>query len=189
MNEINYYIKQTITYNLSKRKLISKIKSKEYKRLDENTKNKLITKEENKIEDFIKNPIIIKNSHNYEIISEKVLKQLIMEDLTSFMKELGDGYCFIDSEYKIKIGDRYNYIDMLLYNINFNCYIVVELKVVELKAEHIGQIKKYMNYIDKNLKNFNQESTIGIIIVKKDNKFIMEYCSDERIFRTSYILN
>lgn len=189
INKINYYISITEQDNLSVRELRLKIRNEEYERLDENTKNKLMTKEENKIEDFIKNPIIIKNNYNYEIISEKVLKQLILEDITSFMKELGDGFCFIDSEYKIKIGDRYNYIDMLLYNINFNCYIVVELKVVELKAEHIGQIKKYMNYIDKNLKNFNQESTIGIIIVKKDNKFIMEYCSDERIFRTSYILN
>ncbi len=91
-------------------------------------------------------------------------------------------------EYKIKIGDRYNYIDILLYNINYNCYVVIELKVTEIKAEYIGQIKKYMNYIDVNLRNINQDKTIGIIICKKDNKFIMEYCSDKRIFKTTYIL-
>lgn len=56
------------------------------------------------------------------------------------MKELGDSFSFIDNEYKIKIGDRYNYIDLLLFNIKFNCYVVVELKVTELKKEHIGQI-------------------------------------------------
>ena len=104
------------------------------------------------------------------------------------MKELGDNFSFIDSEYKIKIGDRYNYIDLLLYNIQFNCYTVIELKVTELKAEYIGQIKKYMNYIDKNIKKINQDKTIGIIICKKDNHFIMEYCSDERIYRTTYEL-
>ena len=70
----------------------------------------------------------------------------------------------------------------------FNCYVVIELKVTELKKEHIGQIKTYMNYIDRNIKNITQENTIGIIIVKKENKFIMEYCSDKRIFEVKYQL-
>ena len=85
-----------------------------------------------------------------------------------------------ENEYKIKVGNNYNYIDLLLYNIEFNCYVVVELKVTELKKEHIGQIEVYMNYIDKNLRKQAQDKTIGIILCKKDNKFIMEYCSDER---------
>jgi len=185
-NQIMYYIKISIEQNLSYRGLISKIKNNEYERLDENTKIKLITKEENKVNDFIKNPILIKNKYNYKEISEKILKNLILEDLESFMKELGDGFCFIGSEYKIKLGDRYNYIDLLLFNIKYNCYIVVELKVTELKAEYIGQIKKYMNYIDKNIKTINQNNTIGIIIVRKNNKFILEYCSDTKIFETTY---
>ena len=87
-----------------------------------------------------------------------------------------------------KIGNTYNYIDLLLYNIKFNCYVVVELKVTELKKEHIGQIEIYMNYIDKNLKDIMQDKTIGIIICKKDNKFIMEYCSDSRILSKEYKL-
>lgn len=185
---INYYITITIEQKLSKRELRNKIKTNEYERLDENTKNKLITKEENSIEDFIKHPIIINNKYNYMNISEKVLKQLIIEDLSSFLKELGTGFCYIDNEYKIKIGDRYNYIDLLLYNIKYNCYVVIELKITEIKAEYIGQIKKYMNYIDKNIKNINQDKTIGIIICKKDDQFIMEYCSDERIYKTTYEL-
>ena len=104
------------------------------------------------------------------------------------MKELGNGFSFIDSEYKIKIGNRYNYIDLLLFNIEFNCYVVVELKITELKKDHIGQIKIYMNYIDQNIKKINQDKTIGIIICKKNDNFIMEYCSDERIFNTTYEL-
>ena len=97
-------------------------------------------------------------------------------------------FTFIENEYKIKIGDKYNMIDLLLFNIEFNCYVVIELKVTELKKEHIGQIEIYMNYIDKNVKKINHDSTIGIIICRKDNKFIMEYCSDDRIFRTIYSL-
>ena len=104
------------------------------------------------------------------------------------MKELGNGFTFIDNEYPIKFGNRYNYIDLLLYNIKYKCYVVVELKVTELKKEHIGQIEIYMNYIDKNVKELNHDSTIGIIICKKDNKFIMEYCSDDRIYQTTYEL-
>ena len=136
--------------------------------------------------DFIKNPIVIKNSINKEIISEKALQRIIMEDLPSFLKELGNGFTFVENEYKIRIGNSYNYIDLLLYNIKFNCYVVVELKVTELKKEHIGQIEVYMNYIDKNLKDIMQDKTIGIIICKKDNKFIMEYCSDKRILSKEY---
>ena len=66
------------------------------------------------------------------------------------MKELGNSFSFIGSEYKIRVGNSFNYIDLLLFNIEYNCYVVVELKVTELKKEHIGQIQVYMNYIDKN---------------------------------------
>ncbi len=102
------------------------------------------------------------------------------------MSELGNSFSFIGSEFKIKIGDRYNYIDLLLFNIEFNCYVVVELKVTELKKEHIGQIEIYMNYIDNNLRKINQEKTIGIMICKKDNKYVIEYCSDNRIISREY---
>jgi len=189
INKINYYIKITEVQNLTIRELRIKIKNKEYERLDKSTKNKLIAKEEpNKIKDYIKHPIIIKNKYNYKEITERLLKQLILEDISNFMKELGTGYSYIDNEYKIKLGNNYNYIDILLYNIEFNCYVVLELKITELKKEHIGQIQTYMNYIDKNIKKPYQDKTIGIIIVKKDNQFIMEYCSDERIYRTTYEL-
>ena len=186
VNKINYYIKLVEEQNLSIRELRTKIKNNEYERLDENTKLKLINKEESKIEDFIKNPIIINNKNNYEIISEKILQKLVIEDIENFMKELGNYFCFISSEYKIKIGDVYNYIDLLLYNIEFNCYVVVELKITSLKKEYIGQIEVYMNYIDNKLKNINQNKTIGIIICKKNNKYIMEYCSDKRILSKEY---
>ena len=187
--QISYYINISINQNLSVRELRNKIKNKEYVRLDTETKNKLITKnEKSEIKDFIKHPIIIQNKYNYEEISEKLLKQLIMENIDDFLIELGEGFSYIRNEYKIKLGNNYNYIDILLYNIEFNCYVVLELKVTELKKEHIGQVKTYMNYIDKNLKKPCQDKTIGIIIVKKDNHFIMEYCSDKRIYRTTYEL-
>lgn len=172
-SKINYYIRICEEQNLSVRELRSKIKSNEYERLDDKTKKKLIAREENKVEDFIKNPIIIKSKHRNIEVSEKVLKQLILEQVDDFLKELGSDFSYVGNEYKIKVGNRFNYIDILLYNIIYNCYVIIELKITELKKEYIGQIEIYMNYIDKNVKTISMNKTIGIIICKKDNKFVM----------------
>ncbi len=136
--EINYYVEQTLKRNLSKRQLEEIIKNKEYKRLPIETRKKFITKDKIEVKDLVPNPILIRNRNNLEIVTEKVLQKLILEDVESFMNELGDSFSFIGSEYKIKIGDRFNYIDLLLFNIKYNCYVVVELKVTELKKEYIG---------------------------------------------------
>ena len=180
-NEINYYINICTKYNLTQRQLAEKIKSEEYERLSESAKVKLVTNEKPLLPDLVKNPILIKNTNKYNEISEKILQQIILEDIESFMMELGSGFCFIGKEYPIKIGNNYNYIDLLLYNIEFSCYVVIELKVTRLKKEHIGQIEVYMNYIDRKLKRFNQDKTIGIIICKENNEYIIEYCSDKEL--------
>ncbi|MBR1817903.1 MAG: DUF1016 family protein [Bacilli bacterium] len=187
-NPRKYYYQIANQKNLSIRELRTRIKNKEYERLDEETKEKIKNDDKQEITDYIKNPIMIQNKNRYEEISEKVLQKIILEDIPSFLEELGAGFTFIRNEYKIKIGDRYNYIDLLLYNIKYRCYVVVELKISELKKEHIGQIEVYMNYIDKNLKSEEEENTIGIILVRKNNKYVMEYCSDERIKTREYLI-
>lgn len=187
-NKFQYYIKITELNNLSIRQLRKRIKSNEYERLPEFTKNKLIEQKESNIVDFVKNPILIKNSNNYNIFSEKVLQKLILEDIENFLDELGNGFTFIKSEYPIKLNDRYNYIDLLLYNIKYKCYVVVELKVTEPKKEHTGQIMTYMNYIDKNVKTIDENNTVGIIICKQDNEYVIKYCSDDRIIAREYEL-
>ena len=188
-NEINYYIEQISTYHWSKRTLQQKIKDKEYHRLSDETKNKLVSKEEKTIYDLIKNPIYV-NTYNSNIgnISEKALQKYILADMSNFLKQLGNGFAFIDYEYKIMIGNKPNYIDLLLFNITYNCYVVVELKTVESNKNHLGQIQVYMNYIDKHVKNANQNKTIGIIVCKMDDKYLIEYSSDDRIRITTYEL-
>ena len=188
INEINYYINQVSKRNLSKRQLEEIVKNNEYERLPVATRNKLIYKDRVEVKDLVPNPILIKNKNNIEIITEKALHHLILEDIESFMKELGNSFSFIGSEYKIKIGNNFNYMDLLLFNIEYNCYVVVELKITELKKEHIGQIQIYMNYIDENLRKINQDKTIGIIICKQDNKYVIKYCSDDRIIAREYEL-
>ena len=187
-NKIKYYIDLCIKENLSKRELQDRIKNQEYERLNADTKLKLIENKEMVVSDFVKNPIIITSDKHCEKISEKTLQKLIMEDIDNFLKELGQGFCYIESEYKIKLGNTYNYIDLLLFNIKFNCYVVVELKVTELKKEHIGQIQIYMNYVDEHIKDITHNKTIGIIIVKENNSFIIKYSSDKRIVTTEFRL-
>ena len=181
---LNYYIMISEEQNLSVRELRERIKSNEYERLDEKTKEKLKNDNKLEVQDLVKNPIILNT--NKEIMKEKMLQQLILENMNDFLKELGDGFVFIENEHKIKIGNTYNYIDLLLYNIKYKCYVVVELKITKLKKEHIGQIETYMNYVNKNIKTIEENNTIGIIITKEEDKYIMSYCSDERIFNTTY---
>lgn len=187
-DEIVYYINISKNNHLTQRELQYKIKNKEYERLPVKTKNKLLLNKKLEINDTIPNPILIRSNINKEIITEKALHRIILEDIESFMKELGSSYSFIGSEYKIKIGDRCYYIDLLLFNIKFNCYVVIELKITEFKAEYISQVQKYMNYVDKNIKELNNDRTKGIIICKRENKFVIEYCSDERIVVREYVL-
>ena len=188
INVSSYYIRLVEQQKLSVRQLRNKIKSNEYERLPLETKNKLINKEEVTIKDLVPDPIIIKNKNKIEIVSEKVLHKLIMEDIESFMNELGDGFCFVGSEYKIKIGNTYNSIDLLLFNVQYNAYVVVELKITKFKAEYISQVQKYMNYIDKNIRKISNNNTIGIIICKRENKYLMEYCSDSRIMIREFVI-
>ena len=187
INKIRYYISECKKYNLGKRELQQKIKSNEYERLDNKTKQKLINNEESKIGDYIKKPILIKLNKDINIVSEKILKTSILENIEEFMSELGDGYSFIKSEYKIKDYETNNYIDILLFNYIYNCFVVIELKITELKKEHIGQTQIYMEYIDKNLKQPTQNKTIGIIVTKKENEFVMHYCNNNSIYQTTYL--
>ena len=185
---INYYIDISERDNLNKRQLHEKIKNNEYERLSIETKNKLIRKENLKVNDLVPNPIIIKTNHLKKEITEYALKQSILNNLDDFLSQLGIGFTYVGNEYKLNLGNTYNYIDLLLYNIKYKCYVVVELKVTELKKEHTGQIMTYMNYIDKNIKTIEENDTVGIIICKQDNEYVIKYCSDDRIIAKEYEL-
>ena len=181
IDEIKYYIYITSKLNLSVRELRERIKSKEYERIGEKTELK-----EYKINTLIKNPILIKVKNKNNKLTEYALHQSILENIDVFLKELGIGFTYVGNEVKMKIGNTYHYIDFLLFNVKFNCYVVVELKVVNFKAEYIGQITKYINYVDKNIKEIHNDKTVGVIICKKENKYVMEYCTNPQIFVRTY---
>ena len=181
IKEINYYIYLIENQRISIRELRERIKSNEYERIGYKGELK-----EPKINTFIKNPIMIKVKDKNERLSEYALYSSILENMDDFLNELGVGFLYAGSEVKIKIGNRYNYIDFLLFNVKYNCYVVIELKVTEMKAEYIGQITKYINFVDKNIKELFNDKTVGVVICKRENKYVLEYCSDNRIFTTTY---
>ena len=185
INEVIYYLNECENKNLTQRQLHILIKQRTYNKLSNETKNKLISKEELKVNDLIPNPIIIKSTLKKEL-SEYALKQSILNNIDDFLRQLGMGFTYVGNEYPIKLDNTYNYIDLLLYNIRYKCYVVIELKVTELKKEHTGQIMTYMNYINENIKTIEENDTIGIIICKEENNYVIKYCSDPRIIARTY---
>ena len=189
LNEINYYIDTTIRNNLSYRKLAERIKSNEYGRLSTETKERLLNKEELSLIQSIPSPIVLTPNKSYEFYTEKILQEIIFENIEDFMHQLGGEYSFIGREYKLNIGDKKNYIDYLLYNYKMNCFCVVEIKAREYKKSDYGQIKTYMNYVDEHLKNITQNNTIGIIITKSVNKLEAHYVKDNQVTIVEFKIN
>ena len=181
----NYYINLCVKQNLSSRKLKEKIKNNEYERLEYKEDIKIISTEENlTIKDMIKNPILIKTNKEIDKLSEKSLKEFILEKIEEFLLELGYGFAFIGSEYKL---GSYK-CDLLFFNTELNSYVVIELKIRKLKPNDIGQIKFYMNYIDNNIKKDYMNKTIGIILCKENDEIVIKYITDERLFMSTYKL-
>ena len=189
LNEINYYISITIRDNLSYRKLTERIKSDEYGRLSTEAKQKLLNEESLTLVQSVPNPIVLISNNNYEVYTEKILQEIIFENIEDFMHQLGEGYAFIGREYKLNIGDKKNYIDYLFYNVSDNKYCVVEIKSREYRKTDYGQIKIYMNYVDEHLKTITQNNTIGIIITKSVNKFEAHYVKDNQVTIVGFKIN
>lgn len=153
---MNYYINFSINQNLSVRKLRNAIKDKVFERLTIKDKNniQLMNNENNykpTLSDMLKDTIII-NTDNKDKLSEKTLKKYILKQLEHLFLELGYGFTYIRSKYKIKIDTKHYYIDLLLFNTKLNAYVVIELKTRNFIPKYIGQIEFYMNYMDNNIK-------------------------------------
>ena len=187
INAIFYYVKCIGKMNLITRELDLKLKSKEYERLDSKIKEKLMKQEEVSVKDKMPDPIVLEGLEYKEKLTEKIVQKWIDENPTLFCKSLGEGYSYIESQYKIKIGSNYNYIDILLFNYISNSFVVVEIKVTELKKEHIGQIETYMNYVDVNLKKDFHNKTTGILLVRENNKWLIKYINNDGILVRNYI--
>ena len=191
INERNYYINQVILNNLSVRDLRCEIKNKSFDRLSYADKNNIeIISDTNKltIEDMIKDPVILKSDKDTNELNEEVIHKYIISLLENKFLELGTGFALVGHEYKIIVGTNTYHIDLLFFNIKLNTYIVVEVKPRVLKSQDIGQLEFYVNYVENNLKEDNHNKTIGVLIVKKNNKYVIEYTTNPDIYITTYML-
>lgn len=189
----NYYINLSIENRLSVRQLINEIKSNSFERLigDKNSiKLKYANQKDNNLTilDMIKDPILISiGNSNIDKLTEKALKKYILESIEKVLLELGVGFSFVGSEQKIKVGNNYRYIDLVFFNIELNCYVLIELKINKLDIKDIGQLEFYVKYYDTEIKKDFHNTTIGIIICKKDDKNISKY-NNANIIVSSYKL-
>ena len=190
----NYYINLAIENRLSVRELISEIKNNSYERLigDKNNIKLKYTNENNSKEltilDMIKDPILIGiGNKKIDKLTEKALKKYILESIEKILLELGVGFSFVGSEKKIKVGNNYRYIDLVFFNIELNCYVLIELKINKLDIKDIGQLEFYVKYYDTEIKKDFHNTTIGIIICKKNDKSISKY-NNTNIYVSSYEL-
>ena len=187
IEEIKYYLDLSNKLCLTKRELRLRIKSDEYNRLPVEVKEKLKSNEAVSTSEKVPSPVVLHDLRVDGKLTEKLVQALIDENPINFCNALGEGYTYCGSQYKIKIGANYNYIDVLLFNVMDMNYVVVEIKVTELKKEYVGQIQTYMNYVDVNLKKEFHNKTTGILLVRQNNKWLIKYINNDGITIRSFI--
>ena len=190
-NERNYYVNQVILNHLSVRELREMIKSNAFERLSYADKENIQLIDDNThltIEDMIKDPILIKANKQVEKLDEKALHKYIISMLEERFLELGTGFTLAGHEYKVHIDNHTFKMDLLFFNYQLNSFVVVEVKIKEYQPKDIGQLKFYVDYVDKNIKLSNHNKTIGVLIVRKKNKYVVEYVTNEELFVTTYKL-
>ena len=192
-NERNYYINLTVLNNLSVRDLRREIKNNSFDRLSYADKEniKIISDTYTtplSIKDMIKDPIILKIDDKTKELNEATIHKYIISLLEDKFLELGTGFALVGHEYKIIVGNNTYHIDLLFFNYKLNAFIVVEVKTRSIKPQDIGQLEFYVNYIENNIKERNQNITIGILIVEKNNTYVIEYTTNPDIYVTTYML-
>lgn len=187
-NKRNFYINQCITKNLSVRELKKEIKNNAFERLvtKPNKIEIIAPKKPTTFLEQMKNPILIELEKNKTIRNEHDLEIALLAKLQNFFYQLGEGFALIDNQYKINYNNKNYHIDILLFNYKLNCFFVVELKLRELKKEDKAQIEFYMNLIDEQAKEPFHNKTIGIIISKKQDKFLANFVRNDNIIPLTY---
>ena len=188
-NKRNYYINLCNTNNLSRRELEREIKNNSYERLEHKPDkiDVVVPTKVPAITNNFKNPILLKLKDK-EIKSESDLEKLIYSQLSYVFLQLGNGFMWVGSQYKVSDGNKNHFIDMLLYNVKYNCYVVVEIKCRKLKKEDKGQVEFYMNLVNNFVKEPSNNPTIGIIITKDQDKFVANFVRSEKVVPLTYEL-
>jgi predicted nuclease of restriction endonuclease-like (RecB) superfamily len=173
-----FYIEKTIENAWSRAVLIHQIESNLYAR-DKKSINNFNTTLTTPQSDLAK--ALLKDPYNFDFLTltekhdELELESSLMEHMTNFLLELGSGFAFVGRQYKLVVGGDEFKIDLLFYHIKLKCYIVVELKTVKFKPEFAGQLNFYVSAVDGEVRELNDNPTLGILICKSKNDTVVEY--------------
>lgn len=193
-----FYLEECIKSNWSVRQLERQINSFYYERListSEGSKAEVkneINKLEEKTEDFIKDPYVLEflDIRDRRFL-EKDLESNLLEHIQEFLLELGRGFSFVSRQKRIDVdGDNF-YIDLVFYNYNLKCFVLIDLKLGKLTHQDIGQMDFYVRYYDNEIKNIDDNPTIGIILCTSKKDTIVKYSvlnDNKNLFASKYQL-
>ena len=172
-NKAMFFITKTLQNNWSRAVLLNFLETNLYERQGKAITNFEVTLPSSK-SDLAKE--ITKDPYNFDFLTltehynEKELKDALMDNISNFLLELGNGFSFVGREYRIEIGNTENYIDMLFYNIRLHCYVVVEVKITAFDPSFTGQLGTYVVAANHLLKAETDAPTLGLLVCKsKDN--------------------
>lgn len=123
----------------------------------------------------MKDPYIFDFIPFQEDMMERDIEQALVRDVTKLLLELGTGFAFLGNQYHLNVGGDDFYIDLLFYNLNLRCYVVIELKSGEFKPEYAGQLNFYLSAVDGILKKEQDNPSIGLLLCKSKNDLVAEY--------------
>ena len=123
----------------------------------------------------MKDPYIFDFIPFKEDMVERDIEQALVRDVTKLLLELGTGFAFLGNQYHLNVGGDDFYIDLLFYNLNLRCYVVIELKTGEFKPEYAGQLNFYLSAVDAILKKEQDAPSIGLLLCKSKNDLVAEY--------------
>ena len=123
----------------------------------------------------MKDPYIFDFIPFQEDMMERDIEQALVRDVTKLLLELGTGFAFLGNQYHLNVGGDDFYIDLLFYNLNLRCYVVIELKTGEFKPEYAGQLNFYLSAVDGILKQEQDNPSIGLLLCKSKNDLVAEY--------------
>lgn len=146
-----------------------------------------------KTEDLFKEPYVLEflgldESYHH---SENELESAIIDKMEHFLLELGKGFAFVSRQKRITSGVKHFYIDLVFYNRLLKCFVLIDLKIGELKHQDLGQMQMYVNYFDRDVKEKEENPTIGIVLCKENDHFVVEYTlpkDNNQIFAKKYQL-
>ena len=178
IEEALFYSNKTIANNWSRSVLLHQIELNFYERHGKAVTNfttTLPTPHSELAIETLKDPYKFDFLTLQEKAFEKDIENQLVKHITSFLLELGTGFSFIGQQVPVKIDNQDFYIDLLFYHIKLKCYVVVELKAIEFKAEFAGKMNLYLSAIDDSLKTDFENPTIGLLLCKSKSKIIAEY--------------